>query len=60
MAAWLRGEEKGPERRQWKRGVEVMGKVEIAPGVAVRSLETLQGRIGWTDRSGGCCADRET
>ena len=38
MAAWLRGEEKGPERRQWKRGAEEVDKVEVSPGVTVRSL----------------------
>ena len=39
MAAWLRGEEKGPERRQWKREAEEMDKVEVAPGVTVGSLK---------------------
>ena len=35
MAAWLRGEENGPERRQWKKGAE---EIEVAPGVTVGSL----------------------
>ena len=38
MASWLRGEEKGPERRQWKRGAEEMDNVDVAPGVTVGSL----------------------
>ena len=41
MAAWLRGEEKGPERQQWKRGAEEMDKVGAAPGVTVESLRRL-------------------
>ena len=39
MAAWLRGEETGPERRQCKRGAEDMDKIEVAPGVAVGSFK---------------------
>ena len=38
MAAWLKGEKKGPERRQWKRGADEMDKVEFAHGVTVGSL----------------------
>ena len=45
MAACLKGEEKGPERRQWKRGAEVMDKVEIAPGVAVGTLRRFRAAL---------------
>ena len=38
MAAWPRGEERGPERRQWKRGADEMDKVEVPPGVTVGSV----------------------
>ena len=51
MAAWLRGEEKGPERRQWKRGAGVTDKVEIAPGVAAGSLRRFRAElVGPTER----------
>ena len=40
MAGWVRGEEKAPENRQRKRETEEADKVEVAPGVTLRSLIT--------------------
>ena len=45
MIVLLRGEEKGPERRQWKRGAEEMDKVEVAPGVTVVSLRCFRAAL---------------
>ena len=51
MAALLRGEEKGPKRRQWERGAEEINKVEGAPEVTVASLRRFEAEwVGPTER----------
>ena len=45
MAAWAREEEKASENQQRKREAEEAGKVEVAPGLTVKSLRCFRAAL---------------